>query len=74
MAECDPWLEALKEAMDILSIKKQNRKKWQVLFIKSKTELKAFCKPTQKVVNRMAYSVRWQALRQPSSAFRKSIC
>ncbi len=58
MAECSPWLEALKEAKDILSIRKQDRKKWQVLFIKLKAELKAFCKPTQKVVNGVAYSVR----------------
>ncbi len=47
MAECDPWLEALKEAKDILSIRKQDRKKWQVLFVKLRAELKAFCKPTK---------------------------
>ncbi len=58
MAECGPWLEALKEAKDILSLRKQDRKKWQVLFIKLKAELKAFCKPTQKVVNGVAYSLR----------------
>ena len=73
MAECGLWLEALKETKDILSIKKQDRKKWQVLFIKLKAELKAFCKPTQKVVNGVACSVRWQALGQRSSAFRESI-
>ena len=62
IAECGLWLEALKEARDILSIRKQDRKKWQVLFIKLKAELKAFCKPTQKVINGVAFSVRWQAL------------
>lgn len=73
MAECGPWLEALKEAKDILSIRKQDRNRWQGLFIKLKAELKAFCKPTQKVVTGVACSVCWQALGQRSSAFRESI-
>ena len=38
MAECGPWLEALKEAKDILSIRKQDRKRWQGLFIKGGAE------------------------------------
>ena len=50
MAECGPWLEAVKEAKNILSVRKQGRKKWQVLFVKLQAELKVFCKPTQKVV------------------------
>lgn len=53
-----PGLEALKEAKDILSTKKQDRKKWQVFLIKLKAELKAFCKAAQKVVNVVACSVR----------------
>ena len=50
MAECGPWLEAVKETKNILSVRKQDRKKWQVLFVKLKAELKVFCKATQKVV------------------------
>ena len=73
MTECGPWLEALKEAKNILSIRKQDRKRWQVLLFKLKAELKAFCKPTQKVVTGVACSVRWQALGHRSSAFRESI-
>ena len=41
--------------------------------MKLKAELKAFYKPTQKVVTGVACSVRWQALAQRSSAFRESI-
>ena len=34
MAEYNPWLEAMKEIKNIFNIKKQNCKKWQVLFVK----------------------------------------
>ncbi len=64
MAECGPWLEAVKETKNILSVRKQDRKKWQVLFVKLKAELKVFCKPTQKVVAGVACSVRWHAFRE----------
>lgn len=68
MAECGPWLEALKEAKDIISIKKQDRKKWQVFLIKLKAVLKACCKVTQEVINEVACLVCWQALHLQCSA------
>lgn len=74
MAECGPWLEAVKKTKNIFSVKKQDCKKWQVLSVKLKAELKIFCKSTQKVIAGVACLVRRQALGYYSSAFYKSFC